>query len=290
MAAAKKKTKRKATKKKNTKAKKQVQGQLTLNWKKPVAILAALFLTLWAGTWFFLSDYDTKLADATKSGTLDLSGKAGFKVKNILVEGRKYTDADVLLALINVGEGDPIFLFEPTAAKEQIEKISWVRSARVERRLPDTIYIDLIEREPMALWRHEEQLSLIDADGAILTQDNLDEFKDLFMITGKGAPQKTPPLVILLENHPEFLALIDHAELIDKRRWDVVLKDGKRIKLPQHNKDLAIKALVEKHAEHQILTQKAVRDIDARYKGRLIVRTRLGTVQDYKAGISETSL
>ncbi len=283
MAPAKKKAKRKTTKK--SKAKKQ-----TLSWKKPVAILAALFLTIWAGTWFFMSDYDTKLVDITKSKTLNLSGKAGFKVKNILVEGRKYTDADVLLALINIGEGDPIFLFEPTEAKAQIEKIGWVKSARVERRLPDTIYIDLIEREPMALWRHNDELSLIDADGAILTQDNLDEFKNLFMITGKGAPKKTPALVISLENHTEFLKLIDHAELIDNRRWDIVLKDGKRIKLPEHNKALAIKALVEKHAEHQILTQKAVRDIDARYKGRLIVRTRLGTVQDYKANISETSL
>lgn len=283
MAAAKKKTTRKTNKK--SKAKKQ-----TLSWRKPAAITLAVLAVLWAGAWFFLSDYDTKLADATKSETLELSGKAGFQVKNILVEGRKYTDADILLALINVGEGDPIFLFDPVDAKTQIEKISWVKSARVERRLPDTIYIDLIEREPMALWRHDEKLSLIDADGAILTQENLEQFKDLFMISGKGAPKKTPPLVIMLENYPEFLELIDHAELIDNRRWDIMLKDGKRIKLPEHDKDLAIKALVSQHTEHKILTQKAVRDIDARYKGRLIVRTRLGTVQDYKANISETGL
>lgn len=275
-----------AKKKKRTLKKKKK----AISYKKPIAIVAALFLTLWAGTWFFLSDYDTRLMDKTKSETLELSGKAGFKVKNILVEGRKHTDPDALLAIINVGEGDPIFLFDPTEAKVQIEKIGWVKSARVERRLPDTIYVNLTERQPMALWRHDEYLSLIDADGEILTQNNLGQFKDLFMITGKAAPEKTPPLVILLENHPEFLELIDHAELIDKRRWDVVLKDGKRIKLPENNKALAIKALTQKHAEHQILTQKAVRDIDARYKGRLIVRTRLGTVQDYKADISETSL
>ncbi len=285
MAAAKKKKPVRKTKRKSRKAKKQ-----SFSWKKPAAILVAVFLMIWSGVWFFMGNYDQMIADKAKSGTLDLSGKAGFQVKNILVEGRKYTDAEILLALINVGEGDPIFLFNPEDAKEQIEKISWVRAARVERRLPDTIYIDLVEREPMALWQNDNKLSLIDADGAILTQNDLDQFKDLFMITGKGAPAKTPPLVILLENYPEFLELIDHAELIDQRRWDIVLKDGKRIKLPENDKDLAIKALVGKHAEHKILTQKAVRDIDARYKGRLIVRTRLGTVQDYKANISETSL
>ena len=48
------------------------------------------------------------------------SAQAGFKVDNILVEGRLNSDADVLRAVLNVERGDPIFAFDPAEAKEMI--------------------------------------------------------------------------------------------------------------------------------------------------------------------------
>lgn len=284
------KSKPRGTRKSTLQKKRAAQKTEAFNYKKPLALLVIVLLVSWCGFWFVASDYDEKLANHAQSESLKLTEKAGFRVENILVEGREYTSSDVLLAIINVKEGDPIFSFDPKEAKTQIEKISWVKSAHVERHLPDTIYVHLEERQPLALWLNNKQLSLIDANGAVLTQEDLEQFKNLLMVKGKVAPAHTPPLVNMIENKPDIKQYIDHVELIDQRRWDIILKDGKRIKLPEHNIGAALNTLMEKHLEHQILTQETIRDIDARYNGRLIVRTHLGGVQDYKAGLRETSL
>ena len=45
--------------------------------------------------------------------------------------------------------------------------------------------------------------------------------------------------------------------------------------------------IIKHHEQEDILGKESVTDIDARYKGRLIVRTKLGTVQDYISNSDE---
>jgi cell division protein FtsQ len=50
----------------------------------------------------------------------------------------------------------------------QIEKLTWVESARVQRILPNRIRVELTERTPIAFARNANELALIDAHGVIL--------------------------------------------------------------------------------------------------------------------------
>ncbi len=240
----------------------------------------------WGAVWFFLSDADMSASSWAKETSISVLAKSGFVINNILVEGRENSDPDMLLALINVGKGDPIFSFKPKEAKTQIEKMGWVKSVRVERRLPDSIYLKLEERRPMALWQSADGLSLIDSDGAVITKSNLENFKNLLMIRGKGAPLKTSDLIAIIDAEESLKALIDNAELLDNRRWNLYMRDGKIIKLPANDMGLALRNVALRHKQDDILGENAITVIDARYQGRLIVRTKLGKVQDYKAATS----
>lgn len=254
-------------------------------FKKLSVIILIVLLVLWAMGWYVLSDGPARTLLWAHQHTVTFFAKSGFVVTNILVEGRVNTDPDALLGIINVRKGDPLFSFVPREAKQQIKRIGWVKSVYVERRLPDTIYISLTEREPVALWREADVLSLIDRDGVVITQSALERYKNLLMIQGKGAPPKAAILLALLKEAPELEALTDHAAFIDKRRWDLILKDGARVKLPEENPAQALTHIIQRHKKTQLLTNKSITEIDARYKDRLIVRTHLGKVQDYKAGI-----
>ena len=273
-------SKKKTLKRKTTSKKKNSPNKLG---KKLLITFAILIVLSWGSVWFFLSDADKNPSNWVRSATISILADAGFRVKNIFVEGRQYSDPDILLALINIGEGDPIFMFNPKEAKGQVEKIGWVKSALVERRLPDTIYVKLEERTPLALWQNGGDLSLIDSDGELLTQSNLEKFKDFLMIKGAGAPKKAVALIAMLDIEAELKALVDRAELVDKRRWNLYLRDGKLIKLPEDNTALAMRNIMLSHHQDNILNKEMVTVIDARYQGRLIVRTKLGKVQDYKA-------
>lgn len=45
----------------------------------------------------------------------------GLCRSNIMVDGRKNTDADAIKAIINLEKGDPIFAFDPSEAKGMLE-------------------------------------------------------------------------------------------------------------------------------------------------------------------------
>ena len=57
----------------------------------------------------------------------------------------------------------------------------------MSRRLPDTLVIDIVEREPAALWQDKQQLALIDAEGVVLDRVPVDEMPDLPLLIGPGA-------------------------------------------------------------------------------------------------------
>lgn len=245
---------------------------------------AVLVFALWVGTWLYLSDSFTKAGHWTKQQMIVASAEAGFSVENILVEGRAYTDLEVLKAIINVQKGDPLFAFNPGEAQALVERISWVRAAHVERRLPDTIYIGLEERKPLALYQSNKKLTLIDEQGAQITTDRIKRFKDLVIVMGEGAPEEAPTLLSNLVAEPVLFEKARNAKWIDQRRWDLTLEPDIEVKLPEDDLGLALRRLATAQAEDGLL-DKDITSIDLRERDRIVVRTRPGAVQEYKAGL-----
>ena len=84
----------------------------------------------------------------------------------------------------------------------RLEQVSWVKDALVERRLPDTLYVNIQERSPLALWQRQGKLSVVDAEGVVLTDKNLDRFRALPIIVGDEAPHCVSELVVLIQAEP----------------------------------------------------------------------------------------
>ena len=70
-------------------------------------------------------------------------------------------------------------LVDVGAIRERLLHYGWVKDARVLRRLPDTLVIDIVERTPAALWQNKGQLALIDAEGVVLDRVPVDKMPDL---------------------------------------------------------------------------------------------------------------
>lgn len=128
----------------------------------PLAKRFGLFFVItlsiaWLGAWVVLSGAASRFIDWTENQVILASAKAGFVVDDLLVEGRVNADAAFLLALLNVQKGDPLFGVSPAEAKKLLQETEWIKAARVERRLPSTLYIKLTERKPTALWRYKKE-------------------------------------------------------------------------------------------------------------------------------------
>ena len=201
------------------------------------------------------------------------SGQAGYRVDDIFVEGRVKTPRDQLITALGVKRGDAILAVDLAAAQKRIEEIPWVRTAAVERRLPHQIHILITERSPVALWQNKGRYFLIDHDGQIVG-DQIDDYANLPLTVGEGAPDHAGELVALLATEPSLKDRVKAATWVGERRWNVMLDrtpDGIEVRLPEEDAETAWHDLA-KLDQQQSLLERQVSVIDMRLPDRLVLR------------------
>lgn len=162
----------------------------------------------------------------------DVAVAAGLEVGKVTVDGQvNLTEAEVAAAL-GTQRGVSILSFDTAAARERLKAYGWVREARVTRLLPSTLYVELEEKAPFALWREGGQVAAIDIDGKQLSLVKPGAFAELPVVSGPGAAQPAKDIVAALRAFPELNRRVADIERIAGRRWDLVLNTGMRAKLP----------------------------------------------------------
>ena len=157
------------------------------------------------------------------------------------------------------------------AAKGRLERLPWVKSATVERSLPDTLRVQVEERKAFALWQHGKRLALIDRDGTVIVKDNLSRFADRPLLVGEGAEKRAPEIVDLLAADPQLRQNVEAAVLVSGRRWNLRLKAGIEVRLPEQGMERAWAELARLVREEGLLTR-AVTMVDLRQTDKAIVR------------------
>jgi cell division protein FtsQ len=243
----------------------------TLRWAKR-SVKAAIVLSviaLLAISW--RSGRLAAMADQVSTRFIALSAKSGFRIEQVDVVGREQTDPKALLAAAGLKRGDPILAFSPEAARQRIEALSWVASAAVERRLPDTVAITIVERRPIALWQHNEKITLIDSAGANLGPVAIESAPALPLVVGGDAAPHASALLALLADHPEIAKRVQASNWIGSRRWDLKLNNGVVVRLPEDGVGEALQQLADAEASSRVL-ERDVSVIDLRLAGKMIVR------------------
>lgn len=230
-----------------------------------------------------LSLFSSGAITAAGHKLVEVSAKAGFKLDTLLVEGRVYSDPAAVKAAVGIEQGAPLLSFDPDSARVAIEKLPWIKSALVTRRWPGTVYIELTERQPLALWQKDKDLSLIGMEGEIITREDLGRFADLMIITGEKAPEHAAGLISLLKAEPSIALRVEAASWTGERRWNLKTDRDVIIKLPEEDVGLALSRLAKIDREETIL-EKDITQIDLREGDRVVVRTGPGDVKTYQAG------
>jgi cell division protein FtsQ len=205
-----------------------------------------------------------------------VTANAGMRIKDIVIEGRANTPEPILRAALGVSKGDPIIGFSLEQARMRIEHLTWVAHATVERRLPGTIVVVLWERRPFAVWQNQGRYVLIDRDGQQVTDEAVAKFRDLPLIVGPGAPEAARMLLDALTDRPEIQTRVVAAMRISERRWDLRMKNGTDIMLPEGHEVEALDRLLVLQQQTSLL-DRPLDAIDMRLGDRLVLRPQAGT-------------
>lgn len=236
------------------------------------AVLGSIFLILLSvsvAAW--RSGGFAQLGANTNEAIVSWSASAGMAVGNVLVEGRHKTPVDRILAALEVERGMPLFAFSPAQGRERLLALGWVKDARVERRLPDTIFVDLVERQPAAIWQHKGEFALVDETGAVIGAEEVEQYSHLKVIVGDDAPENFADLFNMLESQPDLKERVVAAVRVGSRRWNVKLDNDMTVLLPEG--DIAEAwATLARAAEENALLERNVTRIDLRMPDRVTVR------------------
>jgi cell division protein FtsQ len=202
----------------------------------------------------------------------DVTARLGFRIATIRIEGQEKTPDEMLRAALGVRPGDAILGFSVAAARARVESIAWVREASIERVLPATLVVRLTERRPFAVWQHDGKFVLVDKDGGPVTDSDVADFADeLPLVVGVGAPKAAATLMAMLDEQPELRDRMVAAVRVGDRRWNLRMRNGADVLLPEGAEAVALTRLAELQASHQLL-ERPLAVIDLRLPDRLVVR------------------
>ncbi len=196
---------------------------------------------------------------------------AGLVVQEVLVRGRQITARDDLIETLDIHRGVAILSIDIEEARKRVESLGWVKSATIARRLPDTIYVQIEERQALALWQHKGRVVLIDRDGAVIQRHKLEGFAAMPLVVGADAPENAAPLLDMLRTYPAISSQVEAAVRVSGRRWNLRLRNGIDIRLPADDVASALNRLSEYQREHALFERDVIA-VDLRVPDRLIVR------------------
>ena len=210
-------------------------------------------------------------------------GHAGFTISGYQIVGinhmnRALVDAVVTDELRRAADETgsskaPQALVSVSEIRRRLLGYGWVKDARVSRRLPDTLVIDIVERKPAALWQNQGQLALIDNEGVVLDRVPVDKMPDLPLLIGPGANGEEEQLTRVMSAVPTLKPQLASATWVGGRRWDLNFQSGETVALPEGEE--SAKAALMKFArvdkESGLLGRGIVR-FDLRVPGKMIVR------------------
>jgi cell division protein FtsQ len=200
-----------------------------------------------------------------------LANAVGFRITALAINGRKQLTQDEVLASGGVNGRSSLLFLDAAAVRERLKANPWIAEATVLKLYPGHLQIDLVERTAFALWQCDGRLSVIADDGAVLEPYVARRFLSLPLVVGKGAETHAREFLALLSRYPQVSSATKAAIFVGERRWNLRLKDGLDIRLPELEVGGALLALSKLDKEDHLFSRDIVA-VDMRLSDRLTLQ------------------
>jgi cell division protein FtsQ len=200
-----------------------------------------------------------------------LANSAGFRITTVAINGRRQLSQDEVLAIGGVNGRSSLLFLDAATVRDKLKANPWIADATILKFYPGQLQIDIVERSAFALWQQDGRLSVISEDGAVLEPFVARRFVSLPLVVGKGADSKARDFLALLDRYPQVRSVTKAAVFVGERRWNLRLKDGLDIRLPENDVGNAL-ALLSKLDKDDKLFSRDITAVDMRLPDRLTVQ------------------
>lgn len=196
----------------------------------------------------------------------------GLRVQHIYVDGNNHLTYDFIRKLIKINKNDPLLARSPDEIKEELEEVDWVREAIVDRQFPNSIYIKIIERKPIAVGQNNRNIFLIDDEGVVIREKDLKSFSQLPIVVCEDPVLFSKGIYKIISKTPKLYNYIDSVIRVGERRWNIRFKNNLEVKLPENSKQLekSWNLLINLEKKNELFNPE-IKNMDLRIEGKLFI-------------------
>ena len=195
----------------------------------------------------------------------------GFQIASIALTGEKHLTREEILNIAGITGRASLLFLNADEARARLKANSWIADATILKLFPDRLHIAVTERRAFALWQKDGRVSVVARDGVTVEPFVAPHVAHLPLVVGNGANTKAADFLAVMNRFPELRDQVHAYVLVADRRWNLRLKNGIDIRLPEAAPEDAIGALIALDRDKQLLSRD-ISAIDLRIRDRVTVR------------------
>jgi cell division protein FtsQ len=200
-----------------------------------------------------------------------IANAAGFRITSIALAGNRHVTREEILTTAGVTGRTSLLFLDAIAARDRLTGNPWIADATVLKLYPGRLHIVVTERDAFALWQKDGKVTVISDDGTVVEPYVSKRFAKLPLVVGAGAAKLGKQFLALLDHYPEVRGEMQAAVLVAQRRWNLQLKNGIDVRLPETGIEAAIETLIKLDRDKKLLSRDIVA-VDLRLPDRVTVR------------------
>ncbi len=251
-----------------------------------IACLAFLFGVSAYGV--IKGDHIPAIQAAIKDGGDAAANAAGMRIATVSLSGQRQVSREEIFAAAGVTDRSSLMFLDVADARARLEAIPWIAEATVRKLYPDRLQITITEREAFALWQQQGKVNVIAADGTVLGTKVEPRFALLPFVVGNGAAARARDFLAVLDRFPSIRDSVRASILVADRRWNLRLKNGIDVRLPDTDMERALETLARFDRDKNLLSRDIVA-IDLRLPDRLTVRLSDAAAQAREEAVKKTT-
>ena len=217
-------------------------------------------LFIWLFIFIFLSTYSLNSAQKKKISI--------FLIKNINIEGNINVNTADLKNKLKEFYGKSLIFLNRKELSQIASEFVFIKEIKIKKVYPSTINILIKENEPLAILIENEKKTLLLEMGNTTTNYIINHKESLPIVKGKGAEKKFYKLYKTLKGVNFQMDLINEINYFAIDRWDILLKNGKLLKLPTERLESSVEKFISIYNKDNF---KNFKIFDFRINGQLIL-------------------
>ena len=169
------------------------------------------------------------LLNAFNNTIQNFSINFNYQYENFKVTGLDRVDQSFIEIKLQKYSNYSIFLLPLNKIISEIKENNWIKNIKLSTNYKDTLFIDIIEYEPIGIYEFNNKFFYFDKNGKIIDQITIipETDKKLIIFFGKSSNLKARNIINLLKKFKfQDQFKIGKIEFVQNRRWNILLKNN----------------------------------------------------------------